>query len=39
MIGATALEHGFTLVTRNVGDFQMAGLQLINPWGLAREDR
>ncbi|CAN5752205.1 type II toxin-antitoxin system VapC family toxin [soil metagenome] len=32
LIGATALEHGFTLVTRNVGDFQIPGLKLINPW-------
>lgn len=32
MIGATAMEHRFTLVTRNVGDFQFPGLKLINPW-------
>ena len=33
LIGATAMEHGFTLVTRNVADFQMLGIKLINPWG------
>lgn len=32
MIAATAVEHGFTVVTRNVGDFRMAGMQLLNPW-------
>lgn len=32
MIAATALEHGFTLVTRNVTDFQIPGLKLMNPW-------
>ncbi len=32
LIGATAMEHGFTLVTRNVADFQFQGIKLINPW-------
>ena len=32
LIGATALEHGFTLVTRNVGDFRLPGLKVIDPW-------
>lgn len=32
MIAATALEHGFTVVTRNTQDFIGAGLQLVNPW-------
>ena len=33
MIAATALEHGFTLVTRNVRDFEGTGTPLLNPWG------
>ncbi len=33
LIGATAMEHGFTLVTRNVADFQIPGIKLLNPWG------
>ena len=32
MIAATALEHKFTVVTRNVADFAGTGLTLINPW-------
>ncbi|BDC49704.1 ribonuclease VapC [Bryobacterales bacterium F-183] len=32
LIAATALEHGLTLVTRNVRDFQDLGLSLVNPW-------
>jgi predicted nucleic acid-binding protein len=32
MIAATALEHGMTVVTRNVADFAGSGLQLINPF-------
>jgi len=33
MVAAAALEHGFTLVTRNVSDFVgISGLQLLNPW-------
>ena len=31
-IAATAKEHGLSLVTRNVGDFQGLDVQLINPW-------
>ena len=32
-IAATALVHGMTVVTRNVSDFQAAGVLLLNPWG------
>jgi len=32
MIAATALEHGMTVVTRNVADFMGTGVQLINPF-------
>ena len=35
MIAATALEHGLTLVTRNVKDFADLGVVLLNPWELA----
>jgi toxin FitB len=31
-IAATALEHGLTLVTRNVNDFRDLGVVLFNPW-------
>jgi tRNA(fMet)-specific endonuclease VapC len=34
LIAATALEHGLTLVTRNVKDFVGLGLTIINPWEL-----
>jgi toxin FitB len=32
MLAATALTLGFTLVTRNVGDFETAGCLVVNPW-------
>lgn len=32
LIAATAVEHGFVLVTRNVADFAATGVKLINPW-------
>jgi toxin FitB len=32
LLAATALTHGLTLVTRNVQDFQIPGLDVINPW-------
>lgn len=35
LIGATALTHGLTLVTRNVGDFEPMGVALLNPWAAA----
>lgn len=31
-IAATAAAHGLTVVTRNVADFENAGVPLINPW-------
>ncbi|HZS53189.1 MAG TPA: PIN domain-containing protein, partial [Bryobacteraceae bacterium] len=31
-IAATALEHGLTLVTRNVNDFSGLGVTMFNPW-------
>jgi predicted nucleic acid-binding protein len=41
-IAATALIHGLTVVTRNVGDFEPLGVSLLNPWapaGRLRRDR
>jgi len=32
MIAATAIEHKFTVVTRNVADFVNTGASLVNPW-------
>jgi len=32
MIAATALEHGLTVVTRNVRDFSDLGLDVLSPW-------
>jgi len=32
LIAATALEHGLTLVTRNVRDFERLGVDVFNPW-------
>jgi predicted nucleic acid-binding protein len=33
LIGATAIVHGMSVVTRNAGDFEgFAGLELVNPW-------
>ena len=31
-IAATALEHGLTLVTRNVKDFDRLGVSIFDPW-------
>lgn len=31
-IAATAEQHDLTLVTRNVSDFDVLGIGLINPW-------
>lgn len=32
LIAATALVHGFRVVTRNSGDFLRTGVGLVNPW-------
>lgn len=32
IIAATALQHGMTMVTRDVGDFARAGVAIFNPW-------
>lgn len=37
MIAATARVHGLTVVTRNVADFEILGVSLINPFGRARQ--
>lgn len=31
MIAATALEHGFTVATRNVADFEKTGVPVVDP--------
>ena len=31
-IAATALVHDMTVVTRNVADFEPAGVKVLNPW-------
>ena len=35
LLAATALHHDLRLVTRNTRDFDYAGLEMINPWGVA----
>ncbi|HWO99217.1 MAG TPA: type II toxin-antitoxin system VapC family toxin [Methylococcus sp.] len=37
LLAATALEHGLILVTRNLGDFDLPGIRVINPWGASSE--
>jgi predicted nucleic acid-binding protein len=32
LIAATARVHGMTVVTRNVKDFELAGIQVLNPF-------
>lgn len=32
LIAATALVHGLTVVTRNIGDFEGTGAAVLNPW-------
>jgi toxin FitB len=38
LMAATALEHGLTLVTRNVAAFRSGRVKLFNPWGFSPED-
>jgi len=33
LLAATALRHNLILVSRNVRDFSVVGLAIINPWG------
>jgi len=39
MIAATAIEHGFTVVTRNTPDFLNTGVKFFNPWPCSAVDR
>ena len=32
LIAATARVHGMTVVTRNAKDFELAGVQVLNPF-------
>ncbi len=32
LLAATALQHNLTLVSRNVSDFSVVGLTIVNPW-------
>ena|SRR5579862_1669285 len=32
LIAATALVHGMTVVTRNLADFKLTGVPVLNPW-------
>ena len=32
LIAASALTYAFALVTRNVGDFEGSGVEILNPW-------
>ncbi len=32
LVAATALHHGFTVVTRDRGEFDRAGVPVFNPW-------
>ena len=33
LIAATAIVHGMTVVTGNVGDFERTGVAVVDPWG------
>ena len=32
LLAATALQHSLTIVSRNVSDFSVVGLAVVNPW-------
>ena len=32
LLAATALQHNLTIVSRNVSDFLVVGLAVVNPW-------
>ena len=32
LLAATALQHNLTIVSRNVSDFSVVGLAVVNPW-------
>ena len=32
LVAATAIENGFTLVTRNIKDYENLGVAILNPW-------
>ena len=34
LIGATALVHGMTIVTRNASDFAATGVKVFDPWAV-----
>ena len=36
LIAATALAHGMPVVTRNIQDFMLMGVELLNPWEYER---
>ncbi len=36
LIAATALVHDLGVATRNLADFQRAGLRLLDPWAASR---
>jgi toxin FitB len=38
LIAATALIHGMTVVTRNVDDFKLTGVEVLNPWEWEPDD-
>ena len=34
LLAATALAHELTLVTRNLSDFELPGVRVVNPWAI-----